>query len=592
MSYSHVPEKWVVTAKKADFYGLAQEFGVDPVIVRLMVNRGVADRESIRRYLYGTMADTHDAGLMKDAALAAEILEAAIEDGRKIGVASDFDVDGIFSGQLLYEGLTGLGAEVLVQTPDRVKDGYGMNVRMADGFAAWGAGLIVTCDNGIAAFDALDRAAELGIPVIVTDHHEVPYEEADGERRYMLPRADAIVDPKQADCGYPFKGLCGAGVAYKVLTLLYRRMGRELPERFLEYVAVATVCDVMDLTDENRIMVKRGLKLLEHTENPGLRALIAANGLTGKTLNAYHMGFVIGPCFNAAGRLETTEKPLELLRTKDPVRAEELALDLKALNDSRKAMTENGTKQAVELIESSSLIDDRILVLPLEGVHESLAGIIAGRLRERYARPVIVLTATAEGYKGSGRSIEAYHMFEGLTACRDLLTRFGGHAMAAGLSLEQEHLDELRSRLNEQCGLSEEDLRPTVRIDAAMPIGYITEELIGQLDLLEPMGKANEKPVFAENLFHIRRASVLGKNRNFLKLRVINSAGTAMDALLFSGAEDFAAEAAEHYGQAAWNAALRGDSNPVKAALAYYPSVNEYMGRRTIQIVISNYQFK
>ena len=592
MSYTHIPEKWVITAKKGDFYGLAEEFGVDPVIIRLMVNRGVADREAIRRYLHGTMSDTHDPSLLKDADKAAQIIADAVTGGQKIGIASDFDVDGIFSGQLLCEGLTALGADVWVQTPDRVRDGYGMNVRMAEDFAAWGAGLIVTCDNGIAAFEALERTAQLGITAVVTDHHEVPYEDTPEGRRYMLPEAAAIVDPKQEDCGYPYKGLCGAGVAYKVLSLVYRRFGRELPEHFLEYVAVATVCDVMDLTDENRIMVREGLKKLENTHNIGLRALLDATGLAGKTLNAYHMGFVIGPCFNAAGRLENTDKPLELLRTDDPVRAQELALYLKDLNDSRKYMTEQGTEQAVQLIEEESLTDDPVLVLALDGVHESLVGIIAGRLKERYARPAIVLTRTEDGYKGSGRSIEAYHMFEGLTACRDLLTRFGGHAMAAGLTLPAENLDPLRRRLNSECGLSAQDLTPVVRIDAAMPIGYITEELIGQLDLLEPMGRANPKPVFAESLFHIRRASILGKNKNVLKLRVINASGTAMDALLFSGAEDFAAEAAERFGRSQWEAALRGDSNSVRAALAYYPAVNEYMGMRTIQIVISNYQFK
>ena len=587
-------EKWVVTAKRGDFYGLAEKFGLDPVVIRLMVNRGVDTEEAIRKYLYGGLADLYDPLGLKDAGKAADLLQEAVDREERIVIASDFDVDGIFSGMILYTGLTRIGGKAEIKTPHRVREGYGLNRRIVDEALEEGAGLLITCDNGIAAFDALEYARDRGLPAIVTDHHELAYDEdGAGVRTYRTPPALAIVNPKQPDCPYPFSGLCGAGVAFKLIQILYRQ--NKVPEAelrpLLEYTAIATVADVMDLTDENRILVREGLKLLRRTQNPGLQALISVNQLEGARLSAYHIGFVLGPCFNAAGRLADVRPALDLLQARTAAEAEPLARQLKEMNDSRKDMTARGVEQAVEKIETTDLKNDKVLLVPLEDCHESLAGIIAGRIRERYNRPAIVLTAVADGYKGSGRSIEAYHMFDRLQACRPLLSRFGGHAMAAGISLPTENLPALREQLNRQCGLTEEDLRPVVRIDVAMPVRYLSEELVRQLEELEPFGKANPKPLFAEREFRIRRAAVLGKNRNTLKMAVAGEGGACVDALFFGEIEDFQEEAAARFGKAEWEKALRGEPSCVRASFTYYPSINEYRGMRTLQIVVQNYRF-
>lgn len=586
-------EKWVLEAKRADFYGLAERFHLDPVIIRLMVNRGINTEEKIEQYLHGRLEQLPHPRQMKDAERAAFLVQKTIARGESIVIASDFDVDGIFSGMILYSGLCRLGAEVSIKTPHRVKEGYGLNRRIVEEAVREKAGLLITCDNGIAAFEALELAHQCGLTVVVTDHHEVAYEEDEHGRRYLLPVAAAIVNPHQPDCRYPFKGLCGAGVAYKLIQLLYEQAGIAEEELYslLEYVAIATVADVMDLQDENRILVKEGLKRLSKTKNHGLQALMRVNQLDPSRLSAYHIGFVLGPCFNAAGRLETTEPALQLLQAKNQEDAQALAEKLKALNDSRKEMTENGTQQAAELIENSSLKDDKVLVVALADCHESLAGIIAGRLKERYHKPVIVLTEVEDGYKGSGRSIEAYHMFDHLQVCRPLMTRFGGHAMAAGLSLPRENLPLLRRQLNEQCGLTKEDLVPVVRIDVAMPIDYIREDLIRQLEVLEPFGKGNPKPLFAERRFFLRRFTVVGRNRKIIKLVIANESGAVMDAVYFGDVERFQEEAEAFYGSARWQKLCRGEYDGLTASFSYYPSVNEYMGCRSIQITIQNYRF-
>ena len=585
-------EKWVLEAKRADFQGLGRRFGVDPLIIRLMVNRGVCTEAEMERYLYGTLEDLNSPGLMKDMEKAAFAVLRTIKAGLPIVIASDFDVDGIFSGQILWEGLRRLGASAGVKTPHRVKEGYGLNQRIVEEAAAEGAGLLLTCDNGIAAFEAAERAAELGIPLVVTDHHEVAFrKEADGSRTYLLPKAEAILDPKQEDCPYPFKKLCGAGVAYKLIQYLYEKQG--IPDKdlkaLLEYVAIATVADVMDLEGENRILVKEGLKRLRRTEKPGLKALIDANQLAKDRLSAYHIGFVLGPCFNAAGRLETAAEAFALLTAQTLEEAEPLARQLKALNDSRKEMTVKGTERAIEAIENSSLKNDKVMVVSLENCHESLVGIIAGRIKERYHRPVIVVTQVEEGVKGSGRSIEAYNMFEGLQACRHLMSRFGGHAMAAGLTLPKENLPILREQLNREANLTEEDFVPIIKIDAAMPLGYISEKLVEELELLEPFGKGNPKPLFAEKQFWLRRISLVGKTRPIVKLQVQNAVGTVLDAIYFGDAEEFERQVTDKFGRSAWEQALQGRKNEICLMLAYYPSINEYMGRRNLQIVVENY---
>lgn len=585
-------EKWILEMKKGDFNGIAQEYGISPVLARIMVNRGVREKEQIRRYLKGTMEDLYDPRLLLDMDQAVKLLCAAIEKKEKIGIASDFDVDGIFSSMILWTAFTKLGADCFIETPNRVTEGYGLNRRIVDDCLEKGAKLLITCDNGIAALDAVEYAKENGFTVVVTDHHEVPFEEkGDGERIYIKPKADAIVNPKQAECTYPFPKLCGAGVTFKLAQILYERYGilKSELEPLIEYAAIATVADVMDLEDENRILVKTGLKLLEHTKNKGLQAILRVNNLEGKRISAYHIGFVIGPCFNAAGRLETVKSALDLLMCNNEAQAEVMAENLKALNDSRKEMTIQGFEQAVEKIEHSDLMSDKVILVKLEECHESLVGIIAGRVRERYHKPVIVFTDAEEGIKGSGRSIEAYNMFEELLKCKDLLGRFGGHPMAAGLSLLEENLEELRRRLNENTTLTEEDLRPVVRIDVAMPIEYITEEFVEQLELLEPFGKGNPKPIFAEQHFRFTGGNIIGKNKNVLKAKVVNGSGARIEALYFGQIDQLQEYVIEEFGQQEWERMLRGDRNDVDLGLTYYPDINEYMGRKTPQIVIQNY---
>lgn len=581
-------EKWVLENKRGDFYGLAEALGVDPLIVRLMINRGITGEAEMRSYLFGTIDELHDQKLMKDLVRGADVIDAAIAEGTTIMIAADYDVDGIFSGELLYETITGLGGQAYVVTPNRVADGYGLNVRMVEEAAAQGTKLILTCDNGVGAFEAIERAYELGLRVVVTDHHEIVYSEEGGERIYRIPKAEAVINPHRIDCDYPFKSLCGCGVAYKLSAELYERRGLNVPPDFLEYTAIATVSDVMNLTDENRIIVREGLRRLEHTDNVGLAALIRACGIADKKLTAYHIGFIIGPCFNATGRLETTEKALELLREKNPARADELAMSLCELNSTRKKMTEDGTAAALTEIRESGIQDDKVMLVLLPECHESLVGIIAGRIREEFNRPTIVLSRTEKGLKGSGRSIDNYHMVDALSACKDILLKYGGHAMAAGLSVDEDNLPELRRRLNDLCNLNEDDFIRTVRIDAAMPLGYITEELIEQFDLLEPFGKANAKPLFAENSYSLCSARLLGKNENVLKMSVRNTAGTVMDAMLFSDVQSVIDQIIEKYGEEEWQRALSHRPNRILLDIAYYPGINEYQGNKSLQILVQN----
>lgn len=585
-------EKWVLMAKRADFNAIAQKFKISPVLARLMVNRGIREEEDIRKYLKGSLSDLYAPHSMKDIVKAAKIIADVAGQGDKIAIASDFDVDGIFSGFILYTAFKKAGAVPEILTPDRTKEGYGLNERIVREAYDDGIRLIVTCDNGIAAFEPIEYAKKLGMTVIVTDHHDIPYEEmADGSRRNLSTKADAIVNPKQPDCAYPFKKLCGAGVAFKLVQVLYELCGIKKEELYnlVQYAAIATVADVMDLEDENRILVKYGLAQLAATENIGLWALMKACKLNPEKISAYHIGFVIGPCFNAAGRLETVKIALELLMSKNKAEAEKIAEALRDLNESRKEMTVKGFEQAVAVIEKNGYDKDKIILVCLEGCHESLVGIIAGRIKEKYHRPVIVFTNVEDGMiKGSARSIEAYNIFEGLMHCKQLLTKFGGHPMAAGMSLPAKNLDTLRRCLNENCGLTEQDLVPVVKIDVAMPIGYITEDFVEQLELLEPFGKGNIKPVFAEKHFKVIKAAVIGKNHNVLKMTVCNEMHTMMEALYFGDIEAFDKFVEGEYGTGAADAMYRG-TNHIDLAFTYYPSVNEYMGSRKLQIIIQSY---
>lgn len=569
-------QRWFITMKKADFNAIGEKYHISPILARLIRNRDIIGDDAIDFYLNGTIADLYDGMLMQDMDRAVEIIAEKIREEKPIRVIGDYDIDGVNATYILQEGLSGLGADVDTDIPDRIKDGYGLNKMLIDRALDDGIDTVITCDNGIAASDEIAYAKENGLTVIVTDHHEVPYIEMDGEKEYLLPRADAVVDPHRADCAYPFKGLCGAAVAYKLVEALYNVMQRD-PEDvdyLMENVAIATVGDVMDLNGENRIFVKQGLEMLKRTQNQGLKALIECTGIDVERLNAYHIGFVLGPCINASGRLDTAKRALELLNARTRREAVMLAEDLKALNDSRKEMTERGVAEAVNLIETTSLKDDRVLVVYLPDCHESIAGIIAGRIRERYYRPVFVLTKAEEGVKGSGRSIEAYDMFAQMCRCRALFTKFGGHKLAAGLSLEEDNVQRFRETINALCDLTEEDLQEKVSIDMQLPFPYITEELIRELELLEPFGKGNQKPLFAERNLRVVSPRVFGKNRNVLKCRLEDMQGNQMEAVYFGDVEK----------------CLKTMEEKKVMSFTYYPSINEYMGRRSIQITIVNYQ--
>ncbi len=562
--------------KKADFNEIAEKYHISPILARLIRNRDIVGDEAVDFYLNGTIADLYDGMLMKDMDRAVEILSEKIREEKRIRVIGDYDIDGVNATYILQQGLAELGADVDTDIPDRIKDGYGLNIDLIDRAIDDGIDTIITCDNGIAAAEEIAYGKENGLTIVVTDHHEVPYVEMNGEKEYILPRADAVVDPHRADCEYPFKGLCGAAVAYKLIEALYNVMLRD-PEDvdyLMENVAIATVGDVMDLTGENRIFVKQGLEMLKRTQNPGLKALIECTGIDVERLNAYHIGFILGPCINASGRLDTAKRALELLNARTRRDAVMLAEDLKALNDSRKEMTEKGVEEAVQMIESTSLKDDRVLVVYLPDCHESIAGIIAGRIREKYYRPVFVLTRAEEGVKGSGRSIETYDMFAQMCRCRALFTKFGGHKLAAGLSLQEENVERFRETINDLCELSDEDLQEKVSIDMRLPFPYITEQLVNELELLEPFGKGNPKPLFAEKNLSVISPRIFGKNRNVLKCRLQDQQGYQMEAVYFGDVED----------------CLRAMEQKSVMSFTYYPSVNEYMGRRTLQLTLVNYQ--
>ena len=569
-------ERWVVAMKKADFYGIGEKYHISPILARLIRNRDIIGDEDIDFYLNGTIADLYDGMLMRDMDRAVEILSEKIRDEKPIRVIGDYDIDGVNATYILQEGLSGLGADVDTDIPDRIRDGYGLNKMLIDRAIDDGIDTIITCDNGIAAAEEIKYGKKNGLTIIVTDHHEVPYVEMNGEKEYLLPQADAVVDPHRADCGYPFKGLCGAGVAYKLVEALYNVMQKD-PEDMdylMENVAIATVGDVMDLVGENRIFVKQGLEMLKRTQNQGLKALIECTGIDAQRLNTYHIGFVLGPCINAGGRLDTAKRALELLNVRTRRDAVMLAEDLKALNDSRKEMTERGVAEAVHQIETTSLKDDRVLVVYLPDCHESIAGIIAGRIKERYYRPVFVLTKADEGVKGSGRSIESYDMFAQMCRCRELFTKFGGHKLAAGLSLEEGNVQRFRETINALCDLTEQDMQMKVSIDMQLPFPYITEQLIGELELLEPFGKGNQKPLFAEKNLRVISPRIIGKNRNVLKCRLEDADGNQMEAVYFGDVED----------------CLKAMEEKPVMSFTYHPSVNEYMGRRSLQVTIVNYQ--
>ena len=584
-------EKWFVINKGADFAGIAKRFGISPVTARLIRNREVMGDETIARYLKGGIGELYDPHLLLDSDRLTDILVQKISEQKKIRVIGDYDIDGVMSTYILYKGITRCGGSVDFQIPDRMKDGYGINDHLIEQADEAGIDTIITCDNGIAAIGEIAHAKSLGMTVLVTDHHEIPYTEERGERHYKRSEADAIVNPKQMECTYPYKNLCGAAVAWKVIQILYEKCDIAVEESydFLENVAFATVGDVMDLTDENRILVREGLKRIHTTMNPGMRALILQNKLEPEQISSYHFGFVLGPCINASGRLETAKIALNLFLQEDVKKASEIAAELVDLNAQRKDMTAEGVELAMQQVEEGNT-GEKVLVVYLPDVHESLAGIIAGRIREACHKPTFVLTKSEDGVKGSGRSIEAYSMYEELCKCQELFTKFGGHPMAAGLSLPEANVEIFREKINACCGLTEEDFIPKIKIDIPMPVDYPDIPLVNELLLLEPFGKANVKPQFADKNLGIDRAVVVGKNQNVLKLTLKTERGKSISAVYFGDVEEFREYYGRKYGENEVQQAFLGRTNGIRMSVVYYPEINRYQGNESIQIVIKNYQ--
>ncbi|MCM1176041.1 MAG: single-stranded-DNA-specific exonuclease RecJ [Blautia sp.] len=596
--------KWMISAKKADFAGIAETFQIDPVIARIIRNRDIVGDEEIDLFLHGTLENLHEPRLLYDMEKAVAFMLSQIEKGASVRIIGDYDIDGICAAYILLRGLRFCGAEADTVIPHRIKDGYGLNDNLIEEAHREGIDTIITCDNGIAAAEQISYAKELGMSVIVTDHHEVPYETTeDGKRKEILPSAEAVIDPKQEKCSYPYDGICGAVVAYKFVQALTGEYGgrpdrapeqdaarRELLCELLEFAAFATVGDVMELRDENRILVKYGLRQIARTKNPGLKALLEVNGLQGKPLSAYHIGFVLGPCLNATGRLDTALKALQMFECGDFARAVTIAGELKELNDSRKEMTRRGTEQAAEMIEGGPLKADRVLVVFLPDCHESLAGIIAGRIKEKYHKPVFVLTRGEEGVKGSGRSIEAYHMYEEMTRCKHLFTRYGGHKMAAGLSMPEENIEEFRRILNRNCLLSDEDFTEKIVIDVPMPLSYIRMDFVKQLRVLEPFGNGNARPVFARKNIHILHGRILGKNENVGKYRIQDEEGNLFEMIYFGDLPEWHTFLAENFGEKERERLYREGSGKIVIQMIYYPDINVYQGKESLQIVMQDYR--
>ncbi|MCH5254626.1 MAG: single-stranded-DNA-specific exonuclease RecJ [Lachnospiraceae bacterium] len=586
----------MVSAKKADFTKIAETFRIDPVIARIIRNRDVVGDDRIDLFLHGTIEDLHNPRLLYDMEKAVAFMLSKIKEKAKIRIIGDYDIDGVCATYILFRGLQACGAIVDTVIPHRIKDGYGLNDALIEEAHRDGIDTIITCDNGIAAAEQIAYAKKLGMSVIVTDHHEVPYEILeDGSRRELLPPAQAVVDPKQEKCSYPFDGICGAVVAYKFIQVLAEEYGtpqeprQELLQELLEFAAFATVGDVMELYDENRILVRYGLERIENTQNLGLRALLEVNQLLNKKLTAYHIGFILGPCLNATGRLDTASKALQLLRSRDFAEAVVIAGELKELNDSRKEMTRQGTEQAVQMIEGSPLREDKVLVVYLPDCHESLAGIIAGRLKEKFHKPVFVLTKGEEGVKGSGRSIEAYHMYEQMSLCKHLFTRYGGHKMAAGLSMPEENMEEFRESLNRNCNLTDEDFEEKILIDVAMPLSYIRMDFVKQLRLLEPFGNGNPKPVFAQKNIHVLRGRILGKNGNVGKYSIRDEQGTTFEMIYFGDLDRWHDFLAASFGAEERDRLYREGSDAIVIQIIYYPEINVYRDKESLQIVMQDY---
>lgn len=582
-------EKWLLRNRKVDLKAMSEKYKISQLLCKLMVNRDIIDENIINSYINPVYKYLHSPKTMKDVVIAVDIIKRKIQENKKIRIIGDYDVDGIISVFILYTALKKCGANVDYEIPDRIKDGYGINENIVKAAYDEGVDTIITCDNGISAIDQIQYAKDLGLTVIVTDHHDVPFIEEDGVRTFLSSQADAIINPKQIECEYKFKSICGAGVAFKLMEALYEEIGMDKEEcyKLIEFVAIATVCDVVDLIDENRIFVKNGLEMLNNSKNIGINALKKACGLEDKEITAYHLGFVIGPCLNASGRLDSAKKGLELLLMEDDEEAKNLAQEIVDLNDARKNMTKEGVDRAINIIDSTDINNDKILVVYIPDIHESLAGIVAGRVKEKYNKPTIILTKSEEGVKGSARSIEEYNMFEGLLACKELLDKFGGHPMAAGLSLQEDKVDELRKALNNKCELTDEDLTRKIMIDSSLPLEYLNLHLIEELNVLEPFGKGNSKPVFGVRDAKITKAMLLGKDKNVLKLKLLTNNNITIDAMIFNDLENFESKIIEKYGNEGLDNLYNKSNNNIPMDFTFYPSINEWNGNKSIQIVVN-----
>lgn len=582
-------EKWLLRNRKVDLKAMSEKYKISQLLCKLMVNRDIIDENIINSYINPVYKYLHSPKTMKDVVIAVDIIKRKIQENKKIRIIGDYDVDGIISVFILYTALKKCGANVDYEIPDRIKDGYGINENIVKVAYDEGVDTIITCDNGISAIDQIQYAKDLGLTVIVTDHHDVPFIEEDGVRTFLSSQADAIINPKQIECEYKFKSICGAGVAFKLMEALYEEIGMDKEEcyKLIEFVAIATVCDVVDLIDENRIFVKNGLEMLNNSKNIGINALKKACGLEDKEITAYHLGFVIGPCLNASGRLDSAKKGLELLLMEDDEEAKNLAQEIVDLNDARKHMTKEGVDRAINIIDSTDINNDNILVVYIPDIHESLAGIVAGRVKEKYNKPTIILTKSEEGVKGSARSIEEYNMFEGLLACKELLDKFGGHPMAAGLSLQEDKVDELRIALNNKCELTDEDLTRKIMIDSSLPLEYLNLHLIEELNVLEPFGKGNSKPVFGVRDAKITKAMLLGKDKNVLKLKLLTNNNITIDAMIFNDLENFESKIIEKYGNEELDNLYNKSNNNIPMDFTFYPSINEWNGNKSIQIVVN-----
>ncbi len=580
--------KWLLKKCSADPEKLKSFYGCGKPLAYALYHRGIRNRDKLKEYtniddfLFEPFVD------FKDSLKAFEIVKKALEQGKNICIYGDYDVDGVMSTTILYKGLKGLDAKVTYAIPHRIEEGYGISEDAVKGLYRKGVQLIIACDNGISAAKAVDRAKELGMEIIILDHHEPAFVEKNGKRESIIPCADAVIDAKIEDSGYVFPHMCAGALCYRFVKALYEYLGKKLlnEEELVIFAAMATVCDVVDLTGENRAIAKRGIELINsRVYNIGLKKLIELRELN--SISAYHIGFILGPCINAGGRLDTAERAVRLFTTEDKKEAEALALELIEYNEDRKTMTAKGVEEITELIESTDLKNDSIIVVLSKTVHESIAGIIAGRIKDRYYRPVIVLTKTEKAVKGSGRSIEAYNMFEGLYNAKELMLKFGGHTMAAGLSMEEENVDKLRKRLNESCTLEEKDMVPVIRLDAQLRLGDITEKAIDELDILNPYGKANERPVYGSKNIGFRFIRFVGKEKNIVSLTIEDETGRRIRAVDFDNCSVWQ-EKLNEMGYSVENT----DRAMIKGDAVYTLDINEFNGTRNPQLIIKDVRFR